>query len=100
LSNSTELLVCPFPVVELHNGNLLYCVLQVYQIGGYDGDYNYLNYTFVYDPTTKEWSRTTDMPTARGDHMCANFMGEIYSLGGYYVSSHVFLIKKSLMCPG
>jgi N-acetylneuraminic acid mutarotase len=70
--------------------------MKVYQIGGYDENYNYLNNTYVYDPATTTWTRLADMPTARGDHMCVNFLGEVYSLGGYYVSKHHIYCSRVL----
>lgn len=70
--------------------------MKVYQIGGYDENYNYLNNTYVYDPATTTWTRLADMPTARGDLMCVNFLGEVYALGGYYVSNTIFIFQGSL----
>lgn len=59
---------------------------QVYAIGGYDETYGILAANYVYDPTTKTWTKLADMPTARGDLMCVSLLGEIYALGGFYVS--------------
>lgn len=69
--------------------------LQVYEIGGYDEHYDYLNSTYMYDTLTITWSRVADMPTPRGDHMCVDFMNEIYVLGGYYVSAPTRLVFPS-----
>ncbi|GLJ38587.1 hypothetical protein SUGI_0786750 [Cryptomeria japonica] len=57
---------------------------KVYMIGGYGQDYLYLDVAEVYDPEQNEWTRLTNMPTARGDLMCVAAAGEIYALGGYY----------------
>lgn len=73
--------------------------MKVYQIGGYDETYNYLNNTYVYDPATTVWTRLADMPTARGDHMCVNFLGEVYALGGYYVSNTRFIFPGLSIPP-
>lgn len=89
-------MVCWLSFVEF--GIEIYCLLlmQVYQIGGYDENYNYLNNTYVYDPATTTWTRLADMPTARGDLMCVNFLGEVYVLGGYYVSNTMLIFQGSL----
>lgn len=65
---------------------------QVYAIGGYDEKYGILAANYVYDPTTKAWTKLADMPTARGDLMCVSLLGEIYALGGFYVSESRLLV--------
>jgi len=58
----------------------------VYAIGGYDENYGLLAANYVYDPVTKVWTKLADMPTPRGDLMCVSLLGEVYALGGFYVS--------------
>jgi N-acetylneuraminic acid mutarotase len=61
-------------------------LLQVYAIGGYDQNYTILNENFEYDPASKAWTKLANMTTPRGDLFCVNFLGEVYALGGFYVS--------------
>lgn len=58
----------------------------MYAIGGYDENYGILGANYEYDPATKVWTRLADMPTPRGDLMCVSLLGEVYALGGFYVS--------------
>ncbi|GBG72867.1 hypothetical protein CBR_g12586 [Chara braunii] len=44
---------------------------KVYLLGGYDGEYNPLGTVEEFDPATNKWQTLADLPTPRGDLMCA-----------------------------
>lgn len=50
--------------------------------------------TYVYDPSTNEWSEKAPMPTARAAVTSVVYGSKIYVIGGYYGSSSTTRTKK------
>ncbi|GAQ89330.1 hypothetical protein KFL_005120010 [Klebsormidium nitens] len=48
----------------------------------------------MYDPQTNRWTQVADIPTPRGDLMCASLNGLVYAIGGYYDSTNQFLANQ------
>ncbi len=59
--------------------------MTYFHAGGYSENYtSTLNSVEVYDPNTNTWTAVPDMPTPRGDLMCATINNALVVIGGYY----------------
>ena len=59
--------------------------------GGYDGDYNILNSTLAYNPSTNSWTQVAPLTVSRGDLMGISFNGKGYVVGGWGYPDYTLL---------
>ena len=63
------------------------------QAGGYSTNYTTtLSSVEVYDPNTNTWTAAPDMPTPRGDLMCAVVNDNFVAVGGFYDPTNEFAV--------